>query len=94
MVGVKVGSIPIQGARAAKAGARFERKCEHIMEITFDNQALIVMALEAHIRSLNEGREALNDTYISGVIDERIAAIAPVLDALTSGDYYLELQEV
>ena len=94
MVGVKVGSIPIQGARATKAVARFERKCEHIMEITFDNQALIVMALEAHIRSLNEGREALNDTYISRVIDERIAAITPVLDALTSGDYYLELQEV
>lgn len=74
--------------------ARFERRCEHIMEITFDNQAFIVTALEAHIKSLEEECEALSDEFVSKLIGERIKAITPVLDALESGDYYLELQEV
>lgn len=94
MVGVKVGSIPIQGARATKVVARFERKCEHIMEITFDNQAFIVTALEAYIKSLKDECEALNQEFVTELIEGRIEAITPVLDALTSGDYYLELQEV
>lgn len=64
------------------------------MEITFDNQAFIVTALEVHIKSLKEECEAVNDEFVSGLIGERIAAITPVLDALNSGDYYLELQEV
>lgn len=94
MVGIKAGSIPAQGARATKVVARFERKCEHIMEITFDNQAFIVTALEAHIKSLKDECEALNQEFVTELIEGRIEAITPVLDALTSGDYYLELQEV
>lgn len=64
------------------------------MEITFENQAFIVTALEAHIKSLKEECEMVNDEFVSELISERIAAITPILDALTSGDYYLELQEV
>lgn len=71
-----------------------ERKCEHIVEITFDNQMFIVTALEAHIKSLRDECEAVNSEFVTELIEGRIAAIAPVLDALTSGDYYLELQEV
>lgn len=64
------------------------------MEITFDNQAFIVTALEAHIKSLKDECEALNQELVTELIEGRIAAIMPVLDALSSGDYYLELQEV
>ena len=64
------------------------------MEITFDNQAFIVTALEAHIKSLKEECEAVNDEFATKLIGERIAAITPVLDALNSGDYYLEMLEV
>ena len=74
--------------------ARFERRCEHIMEITFDNQAFIVTALEAHIKSLKDECEVANNEFVTELIEGRIAAITPVLDALASGDYYLELQEV
>lgn len=77
-----------------KAVTRFERKCEHIVEITFDNQAFIVTALEAHIQSLKDECEAANNEFVTELIEGRIAAITPVLDALTSGDYYLELQEM
>ena len=71
-----------------------ERKCEHIMEITFDNQVFIVTALEAHIKSLKEECAALNNDLVSEAINERITAITPILDALNSGDYYLEMLEV
>lgn len=64
------------------------------MEITFDNQAFIVTALEAHIKSLEEECKTLNDEFVSKLIGERIKAITPVLDALNSGDYYLEMLEV
>nr|DAN77563.1 MAG TPA: hypothetical protein [Bacteriophage sp.] len=64
------------------------------MEITFDNQAFIVTALEAHIKSLRDECEAVNEDCVTELIEGRIAAITPVLDALNSGDYYLEMQEV
>ena len=64
------------------------------MEITFDNQMFIVTALEAHIKSLKEECGALNNDLVSEAINERIAAITPILDALNSGDYYLEMLEV
>lgn len=63
------------------------------MEITFDNQAFIVTALEAHIKSLKEECEAVNDEFVTALIKERVKAITPVLDALNSGDYYLEMLE-
>nr|DAR19462.1 MAG TPA: hypothetical protein [Caudoviricetes sp.]DAS02791.1 MAG TPA: hypothetical protein [Caudoviricetes sp.] len=64
------------------------------MEITFDNQAFIVTALEAHIKSLKEECEAVSDEFVTELIEGRIMDIAPVLDALSSGDYYLEMLEV
>lgn len=64
------------------------------MEITFDNQAFIVTALEAHIQSLKDECEAVNNEFATELIEGRISAITPVLDALSSGDYYLEMQEV
>ena len=64
------------------------------MEITFDNQAFIVTALEAHIKSLKEECESVNDEFVSKLISERITAITPILDALNSGDCYLEMLEV
>lgn len=63
------------------------------MEITYENQAFIVTALEAHIKSLREECAELGEGIVTDVIESRIAAIAPVLDALNSGDYFLELQE-
>lgn len=64
------------------------------MEITSDNEAFIVTALEAHIKSLREECATVGEEFVTELIEGRIEAITPVLDALTSGDYYLELQEV
>mgnify|MGYP000909411050 CR=1 FL=1 len=62
-------------------------------EISFENQSFIVTALEAHIKSLREECAELGEDMVTDLIEGRIAAIAPVLDALNSGDYFLELQE-
>lgn len=64
------------------------------MEISFDNQSFIATALEAHIKSLEEQCAAVGDEFVSRLINERIEAITPVLDALNTGDYYLEMREV
>lgn len=63
------------------------------MEITFDNMAFIVTALEAHIKSLRDECEAANQEFVTELIEGRISAITPILDALSSGEYYLELCE-
>lgn len=63
------------------------------MEITYENQMFIVTALEAHIKSLREECAELGEDMVTDLIESRIAAIMPVLNALNSGDYFLELQE-
>lgn len=95
MVGVKVGSIPPQGATGDQGGCLTKRKREQfIMEITYDNQEFIVTALGAHIKSLRDQCEAVNQEFVTELIEGRISAIMPVLDALNSGEYYLELSAV
>lgn len=63
------------------------------VEITYENQMFIVTALEAHIKSLREECAELGEGIVTDLIESRIAAIMPVLNALNSGDYFLELQE-
>lgn len=64
------------------------------MEITFDDQVFIATALEARIQSLKDECEAVNNEFVTELIEGRIAAITSILDALASGDYYLKLSEV
>ena len=62
-------------------------------EITDANQAFIVTAIEERIKSLRQECAELGEDMVADLIEGRIAAIMPVLDALNSGDYFLELQE-
>lgn len=64
-------------------------------EITFENQAFIVTAIEERIKALREACAELGEEggIVYSLLEGRIAAIKPVLDALNSGDYFLELQE-
>lgn len=70
------------------------RESVNIMEITSDNEEFIVTALQAHIKSLREECATIGEELVTELIEGRIEAITPIIDALNSGDYYLELQEV
>ena len=63
------------------------------MEVSFENQAFIVAAIEAHIKSLKEGCELLNEPLVTNTINQRIEDITPILAAMSCGEYALELVE-
>ena len=61
------------------------------MEVSFENQVFIVAALEAHIKSLKEECELLNEPLVTNAINQRIEDITPILAAMSCGEYALEL---
>lgn len=63
------------------------------MEVSFENQAFIVAALEAHIKSLKEECELLNEPLVTNTVNQRIEGITPILAAMSCGEYALELVE-
>lgn len=62
-------------------------------EISFNNQAFIITALETHIKSLKEECELLNEPLVTNTINQRIEDITPILEAMSCGEYALELVE-
>lgn len=49
--------------------------------------------LEAHIKSLKEECELLNEPLVTNTINQRIEDITPILAAMSCGEYALELVE-